>query len=69
MKQIHTRKNIESWIIELRNLPIRIVIIGARKKLVMLSSDKYKQFFLNTFKVFKFSKENDFILDSFNQFG
>jgi hypothetical protein len=57
MKQIHTRNNIESWIIELRNLPIRIVIIGARKKVAMLSFGKYKQFFLNTFKVFKFSNE------------
>jgi len=45
MKQIHTRKNIKSWIIELRNLPIRIVIIGARKNVAMLSFGKYKQFF------------------------
>jgi hypothetical protein len=60
MKHIHTRKNIGLSIIVLRNLTIGISVIGARKKIAMLSSGKYKEFFLNTLQVFKSSNVNNY---------
>ena len=61
MKHIHTRKNIRLSIIVLRNLTIGIAVIGARKKIVMLSSGKYEQFFLTRLKVFNFSNVNAYM--------